>query len=45
MAGGVGEGAVPLTLDYAQLGFGDQGDLLAKVMPAILVGNLTAIVW
>ncbi|RYF53196.1 MAG: 2-hydroxycarboxylate transporter family protein [Comamonadaceae bacterium] len=44
MAGGVGEGAVPLTLGYAQVGFGEQGELLAKVMPAILVGNLTAII-
>lgn len=44
MAGGVGEGAVPLALGYSQVGFGDQGELLAKVMPAILVGNLTAII-
>ena len=44
MAGGVGEGAVPLALGYSQVGFGDQGDLLAKIMPAILVGNLTAII-
>ncbi len=44
MAGGVGEGAIPLTLGYSQVGFGDQGELLARVMPAILVGNLTAIV-
>jgi len=44
MAGGVGEGAVPLALGYSQVGFGDQGELLARVMPAILVGNLTAII-
>lgn len=44
MGGGVGEGAIPLTIGYSSIMGIPQGDLLAKVMPSVLVGNLTAIV-
>jgi malate:Na+ symporter len=44
MAGGVGEGAIPLSVGYHGIAGIDQGEVLARVMPAILVGNLTAII-
>lgn len=44
MAGGVGEGAIPLSIGYHGITGIDQGEILARVMPAILVGNLTAII-
>lgn len=44
MAGGVGEGAIPLSVGYHGITGIDQGEVLARVMPAILVGNLTAII-
>ncbi|MGW0713076.1 2-hydroxycarboxylate transporter family protein [Streptomyces sp. NPDC002643] len=43
MAGGVGEGAIPLTIGYASIVAVSQGELLARVLPAVFVGNLTAI--
>lgn len=43
MAGGVGEGAIPLSIGYAGLGGGVQGDLLAQILPAVMFGSLTAI--
>ena len=44
MGGGVGEGAIPLTIGYSSILDQPQGDLLARVLPAVLVGNLTAII-
>lgn len=44
MAGGVGEGAVPLTIGYSQILGMDQGEALARVLPPIMVGNLTAVI-
>lgn len=44
MAGGIGEGAIPLTLGYAALSGEGQGVLLAQVLPAVMLGNLTAII-
>jgi malate:Na+ symporter len=44
MAGGVGEGAIPLSIGYATLGGGTQGDLLAEVLPAVMFGSLLAII-
>lgn len=44
MAGGVGEGAIPLTIGYSQIIGADQGEMLARVMPSIMVGNLTAVI-
>ena len=43
MAGGVGEGAIPLTLGYAQASGQAQGPILAQVLPAVMLGSLTAI--
>lgn len=44
MAGGVGEGAIPLSIGYSTLGGGKQGDLLAEILPAVMLGSLAAIV-
>lgn len=43
MAGGVGEGAIPLSVGYAALSGQDQGVLLAQILPAVMFGSLTAI--
>jgi malate:Na+ symporter len=45
MAGGVGEGALPLTIGYAEILQLPQGDLLAKALPAVMVGNLSAVLF
>ncbi|MFF2345994.1 2-hydroxycarboxylate transporter family protein [Pseudarthrobacter sp. NPDC058119] len=44
MAGGVGEGAIPLTIGYSQILGMEQGAALARVLPPIMVGNLTAVI-
>ena len=44
MAGGVGEGAIPLSIGYSTLGGGGQGDLLAEILPAVMFGSLAAII-
>lgn len=43
LAGGVGEGAIPLSIGYAQLWHQPQGELFAQVLPPVMVGSLTAI--
>jgi malate:Na+ symporter len=43
MAGGVGEGAIPLSIGYATLLGQAQGDLFAQVLPPVMMGSLTAI--
>jgi len=43
MAGGVGEGAVPLSIGYADILHQKQGDLFAEVLPIVMLGSLTAI--
>lgn len=43
MAGGVGEGAIPLSVGYAQLWNQPQGELFAQVLPPVMFGSLTAI--
>jgi malate:Na+ symporter len=43
MAGGVGEGAIPLTVGYAQFSHQPQGGYFAEVLPAVMLGGLTAI--
>ena len=45
MAGGVGEGAIPLSIGYAHLSHGVPGDLLAEILPAVMFGSLTAILF
>jgi CCS family citrate carrier protein len=42
-AGGVGEGAVPLSIGYAEILHKPQGDLFATVLPCVMLGSLTAI--
>lgn len=44
MAGGVGEGAIPLSVGYAEILHQDQGALFATVLPPVMLGSLTAIV-
>jgi malate:Na+ symporter len=44
MAGGVGEGAMPLSIGYAAIGHQPQGDLFAEVLPSVMLGSLTAII-
>jgi malate:Na+ symporter len=43
MGGGVGEGALPLSLGYAGLLHASQGELFAEILPAVLLGNLAAL--
>ncbi|GAA0495050.1 2-hydroxycarboxylate transporter family protein [Tatumella terrea] len=44
MAGGVGEGAIPLSIGYATLLNMEQGVALGRVLPMVMLGSLTAIV-
>jgi malate:Na+ symporter len=43
MAGGVGEGAIPLSTGYAEILHQQQGELFAEVLPVVMLGSLTAI--
>jgi malate:Na+ symporter len=43
MAGGVGEGAIPLSIGYSQILQQPQGDLFAQVLPPVMLASLTAI--
>ena len=43
MAGGVGEGAIPLSIGYSEILHQDQGELFATVLPPVMLGSLTAI--
>jgi len=43
MAGGVGEGAIPLSVGYSEILNQPQGDLFAQVLPPVMLGSLTAI--
>lgn len=43
MAGGVGEGAIPLSVGYSQFAHLPPGDLLAQILPSVMFGSLTAI--
>ena len=45
MAGGVGEGAIPLSIGYAAILGQPQGELFAQVLPPVMLGSLTAIVF
>ncbi|MEH3147312.1 MAG: 2-hydroxycarboxylate transporter family protein [Methylobacterium frigidaeris] len=45
MAGGVGEGAIPLSIGYAAILGQPQGDLFAQVLPPVMLGSLTAILF
>ena len=43
MGGGVGEGAIPLSMGYAEILHLQQGDEFARVLPPVMLGSLTAI--
>ena len=43
MAGGVGEGAIPLSIGYSDILHLKQGDMFATVLPPVMLGSLTAI--
>ncbi len=44
MAGGVGEGAIPLSVGYAHFSGQPQGEAFAEVLPPVMLGSLCAIV-
>ncbi|RDU98095.1 2-hydroxycarboxylate transporter family protein [Trinickia dinghuensis] len=44
MAGGVGEGAIPLSVGYSEILHLPQGQLFAQVLPPVMLGSLTAII-
>jgi CCS family citrate carrier protein len=44
MAGGVGEGAIPLSIGYAEILHQDQGAMFATVLPPVMLGSLCAII-
>lgn len=43
MAGGVGEGAIPLSVGYADILHEEQGAVFAQVLPPVMLGSLMAI--
>lgn len=44
MAGGVGEGAIPLSVGYAEALGLNQGAMLGQILPLVFFGNLVAII-
>lgn len=44
MAGGVGEGAIPLSMAYAEILGASQEELFAQILPAVMLGSLSAII-
>jgi malate:Na+ symporter len=44
MAGGVGEGAIPLSMGYAGILKISQDETFAQVLPVVMLGSLTAII-
>ncbi|UQS83161.1 2-hydroxycarboxylate transporter family protein [Bombilactobacillus thymidiniphilus] len=45
LAGGVGEGAMPLSIGYAAVISGmTQGDIFGSILPAVMLGSLVAVV-
>ena len=45
LGGGVGEGAIPLSIGYAAITHQDQGLLLARILPSVMFASLTVIVF
>lgn len=43
MAGGVGEGAIPLSIGFAAILGMEQGEAFARIIPMVMLGGLTAI--
>lgn len=44
LAGGIGEGAIPLSIGYAVLLNQNQAEVLGRMLPIVMLGSLTAIV-
>jgi Na+/citrate or Na+/malate symporter len=44
MAGGVGEGAIPLSLGYGEIFHQNSADILSHLLPVVLFANLVAII-
>jgi CCS family citrate carrier protein len=44
MAGGVGEGALPLSMGYSSILKQNQSDIFAQVLPCVMLGSLVAII-
>ena len=44
MAGGVGEGAVPLAIGYAAVTHGTQAELVGQILPIVAMSNVCAII-
>lgn len=45
MAGGIGEGAIPLSIGYSGILGSAQGAEFARVLPPVMLGSLTAVVF
>ena len=45
MAGGIGEGAIPLSVGYSEILNQPPGDLFAQILPPVMLGSLTAILF
>jgi CCS family citrate carrier protein len=45
MGGGVGEGAIPLSVGYSEILHLKQGEEFARVLPPVMFGSLTAIIF
>ncbi|MDR3437783.1 2-hydroxycarboxylate transporter family protein [Telmatospirillum sp.] len=45
MGGGVGEGVIPISIGYSLITHGDQGVILAEILPMVMMGSLTCIVF
>jgi malate:Na+ symporter len=43
MGGGVGEGAIPLSIGYSEILHQEQGLVFAQILPPVMLGSLTAI--
>src|ERR1700758_2408454 len=43
MAGGISEGAIPLSVGYSEILNQPPGDLFAQILPPVMLGSLTAI--
>lgn len=43
MAGGVGEGAIPLSIGFHEIMHIEQGEAFAQIIPMVMLGSLTAI--
>ncbi|MEC3767261.1 2-hydroxycarboxylate transporter family protein [Cupriavidus sp. SS-3] len=43
MAGGLGEGAIPLSMGYALITGQQQPDLFAQIIPVVMLGSFTAV--